>query len=78
MGVEESRMSRFDLGELMGDVLITFEQKINGNRLNVDVSLPDRPVWVKAERDGITQVVYNLLDNAIKFCPQGGSLGLGL
>ena len=78
MGVEESRMSRFDLGELMGDVLITFEQKINGKGLNVDVSLPDRPVWVKAERDGITQVVYNLLDNAIKFCPQGGSLGLRL
>ena len=78
MGVEESRMTRFDLGEVLGDVLINFEQKINGKRLNVSVELPDRPVWVKAERDGITQVVYNLLDNAIKFCPQGGSLGLKL
>ena len=78
IGVEESRMTRFDLGELMSDVIITFEQKINGKGLNVDVELPDRPVWVKAERDGITQVVYNLLDNAIKFCPQGGSLGLKL
>ena len=78
MGVEESRMTRFDLGEVLGDVLINFEQKINGKCLNVSVELPDRPVWVKAERDGITQVVYNLLDNAIKFCPQGGSLGLKL
>ena len=78
MGVEESRMTRFDLGELMSDVIITFEQKINGKGLNVDVELPDRPVWVKAERDGITQIVYNLLDNAIKFCPQGGKLGLFL
>lgn len=78
MGVEESRMTRFALGELMSDVIITFEQKINGKGLNVDVELPDRPVWVKAERDGITQVVYNLLDNAIKFCPQGGKLGLFL
>ena len=78
MGVEESRMTRFDLGELMSDVIITFEQKINGKGLNVDVELPDRPVWVKAERDGITQVVYNLLDNDIKFCPQGGKLGLFL
>ena len=78
MGVEESRMTRFDLGELISDVIITFEQKINGKGLNVDVELPDRPVWVKAERDGITQVVYNLLDNAIKFCPQGGKLGLFL
>ena len=78
LGVEESRLTRFDLGELMSDVIITFEQKINGKGLNVDVELPDRPVWVKAERDGITQVVYNLLDNAIKFCPQGGKLGLFL
>ena len=78
MGVEESRLTRFDLGEVLGDVLINFEQKINGKCLNVSVELPDRPVWVKAERDGITQVVYNLLDNAIKFCPQGGSLGLKL
>ena len=78
MGVEESRMTRFDLGEVLGDVLINFEQKINGKCLNVSVELPDRPVWVKAERDGITQVVYNLLDNAIKFCPQSGSLGLKL
>ena len=44
MGVEESRMTRFDLGELMSDVIITFEQKINGKGLNVDVELPDRPV----------------------------------
>ena len=78
MGVEESRMTRFDLSEVLGDVLINFEQKINGKGLNVNVELPDRPVWVKAERDGITQVGYNLLDNAIKFCPQGGNLGLKL
>ena len=30
----------------------------------------------KADRDAITQVVYNLLDNAVKFCTVGGNLGL--
>ena len=77
-GVEQSRMSRFDLGETMGDVLITFEQKINAKNLQVQVDLPDKPVWVKAERDGITQVLYNLTDNAIKFCPEGGELTMAL
>ena len=26
----------------------------------------------------MTQVIYNLLDNAVKFCPQGGELSLSL
>ena len=60
----------------MGDVLITFEQKINMHGLQVNVDLPEKPVWTKSDRDAITQVIYNLLDNAIKFCPVGGNLGL--
>lgn len=75
-GIDESRKTRFDLGDVMGDVLITFEQKINARGLQVSVDLPEKPVWTKADRDAITQVVYNLLDNAIKFCPVGGNLGL--
>lgn len=75
-GIDESRKTRFDLGDVMSDVLITFEQKINARGLQVSVDLPEKPVWTKADRDAITQVVYNLLDNAIKFCPVGGNLGL--
>lgn len=75
-GIEESRKTRFDLGEAMSDVLITFEQKINARHLQVSVDLPDKPVWTRAERDSITQVLYNLIDNAIKFCSPSGSLSL--
>lgn len=77
-GIDEARKTRFDLGEAMGDVLITFEQKINAKHLQVDVDLPERSVWVRTDRDGITQVIYNLLDNAIKFCPERGALSLVL
>lgn len=75
-GIDESRKTRFDLGEAMSDVLITFEQKINTRHLQVNVELPEKPLWTKADRDAITQVLYNLIDNAIKFCPNGGNLGL--
>ncbi len=77
-GVDEAKKTRFDLGEAMSDVLITFEQKINARGLQVSVELPEKPVWTKADRDAITQVLYNLIDNAIKFCPNGGNLGLVL
>jgi len=74
--IPEEKKSRFDLQELAGQVLITFEQKIEGKNLNVDVDFPGHPTYTRAGPDYITQVIYNLLDNAVKFCPQGGTLGM--
>ena len=33
----------------------------------MDLQLPEDPIRVFADPDGITQVVYNLVDNAVKF-----------
>ena len=38
--------------------------------------MPEHPVYTLANQDYITQVIYNLVDNAVKFCPTGGTLGL--
>ena len=77
-GVPEEKKTRFDIEECAGQVLITFEQKITGKQLNVDVEFPDYPVYTFANPDYITQVIYNLLDNAVKFCPVGGNLGFAI
>ena len=74
--IPEEKKSRFELQELAGQVLITFEQKIDGKKLNVDVDFPGHPTYTHAGPDYITQVIYNLLDNAVKFCPEGGDLGM--
>ena len=75
-GIPEDKKIHFDLEECAGQVLITFEKKINDKKLNVDVNFPEHPVYTMANQDYITQVIYNLLDNAVKFCPEGGTLGL--
>ncbi len=74
--IPEEQKMHFDLEEAAGSVLITFEQKINGKHLDVDVDFPGHPVFTFAGRDYVTQVIYNLIDNAVKFCPEGGTLGL--
>ena len=74
--IAEEQKTRFDVEELAGQILISFEQKINGKELNVQVDMPEHPVFTRADQDAITQVVYNLVDNAVKFCPQGGELGI--
>ncbi len=75
-GIPPEKLGRFDMCECMGQVLITFEQKITSKNLEVDVSFPEHPTYTWASQDAITQVVYNLLDNAVKFCPEGGVLRL--
>ena len=75
-GIPEEKKMHFDLEECAGQVLITFEKKINDKQLNVDVDMPEHPVYTMANRDYITQVIYNLIDNAVKFCPEKGTLGL--
>ena len=77
-GIPEEKKTRFDMEECIGEVLITFEQKILGKRLDVQVDLPEHPVYTRADKDAVTQVVYNLIDNAVKFCTEGGALGLKL
>ena len=77
-GIPEEKKTRFDMEEAIGEVLISFEQKINAKHLDVRVDLPEHPVFTRADRDAVTQVVYNLLDNAVKFCTEGGELGLRL
>ena len=75
-GIPEEKKTHFDLEEIMGQVLITFEKKITDKNLNVDIAMPEHPVYTLASQDMITQVVYNLIDNAVKFCPDAGTLGL--
>ena len=75
-GIPEEKMSRFDVAECAGQMLITFEQKIMFKNIQVEVDIPECPVYTVAQQDYISQVVYNLLDNAVKFCPQGRTLTL--
>lgn len=77
-GIPVEKMGRFDVAECLGQVLITYEKKITDKGLDVAVDFPEYPVYARGVLDSITQVVYNLIDNAVKFCPQGGQLGLRL
>ena len=77
---ETKRLSRLvrsmlDISQLQNQD-IPEEKKITDKRLEVDVDMPEHPVYTIANKDYITQVIYNLLDNAVKFCPEGKTLGL--
>ena len=57
----------FDLTEVMSRVIASLESKITSRKLDVDVQMPDEKLLVWGDPDSVTQVCYNLLDNAAKF-----------
>ena len=66
--------SNFDLTELVLQILLSFESRATKKKLDVDPQLPDDHLMVRADKDAITQVIYNLLDNAVKFADPGSCL----
>lgn len=68
----------FDICESMRRVLISMEKKINDRHLDVEADIPDEPILVLGDNDMITQVIYNLLENAAKFAREGSTLYLGV
>ena len=65
----------FDFTEMTAQILLSFEQKIEKKKLDVQCDLEER-LTVMGDRDHLYRVVYNLTDNAVKFIEDGGTLRL--
>lgn len=68
----------FDISEVIRLALLSLDSKIEGRALDVRANLPEEPIITRGNGDSITQVVFNLIDNAIKFSSVGGSISLEL
>lgn len=62
----------FDVAEMARIILISFEQKIDDKKLDVEFEAENDEMFVYADKDAIHQVIYNLCHNAIKFSKQSG------
>ena len=77
-GDRKFEMKPFDICEMARLILFSFEQKIDGKRLDVEFECDDDRMIAVADRDAIYQILYNICDNAVKFSREGGRLRVSL
>lgn len=68
----------FDLSGTVFSTLITFEQSIEEKNIDIRLLNDAAPMTVVGDQDLIHQVVYNLLENAVKFTNSDGYISIGI
>lgn len=63
-----------DLVEITSQVVEGLEPVAGSAGVKLETDLPDRPLIVRADADELTQVVQNLVANAIRYSPAGGTV----
>ena len=62
----------FDISEMIFRTLLSFEQIIDSKHIEIRGLDTFSANSITADKDMINQVIYNLVDNAVKFTPEGG------
>ncbi|HEY9015196.1 MAG TPA: ATP-binding protein [Gemmatimonadales bacterium] len=73
LAVEEN-----DLRELVADVAETAGMLGEEAGVRTEQSIPDTPVRLAVDRHRIREMLLNMVTNAIKYTPQGGTVAIGL
>ena len=69
-------MTTFDVNEMLRRAVIRRMNDLEKKKIDVSCEFEEDSCMVRADSDRIEQVVINLLDNAIKFTPEGGKISL--
>ena len=77
-GEFDLKYTDFDISSLIIDCMFTFEQTIEKKNITVEGFENIEAVNVHADRDMIYQVIYNLVDNAVKFTNENGVISVSV
>lgn len=73
-GDRRERFERMDLTQIIANVADVFEPTAEDEGVSLNVSLPGTALEVFGDRGLLTQMLSNLVENAIKHCPSGTSV----
>lgn len=66
--------TRLRLQELVDEAVRSLHPQFQAKNLRLSLDLAVQPLWIWADRERVIQVLNNLLSNACKYTPAGGSV----
>jgi len=76
LGEMNLQLEGVSVAHIIGNALPVFEAKIAAKSLTVETYVPDGLPMIHADRDKVVQIIVNILDNAVKFTPDGGKISV--
>jgi signal transduction histidine kinase len=70
------KKERVELGAVLAAAIELSRPLIDNEHHTLSLDLTPQPVWLNGDFTRLSQVVSNLLNNAAKYTPQGGKIGL--
>lgn len=67
-----------DLVGLIQPATETIRPQLEANEQQLELTLPDSPVWIDASAERIQQILVNLLANASRYSPAGETISLSI
>lgn len=76
-GAMELSLKRVEVTKIINSAEGLMRNRCDKAGLLLNIVLPDEPGFVMADEARMKQVLFNLIDNAVKFTPAGGTITLG-
>ncbi|MEI7637385.1 MAG: ATP-binding protein [Syntrophus sp. (in: bacteria)] len=74
MGETKMQFREVAVAEVIGEVLKTVAPQAAAKKIILEENLPEGIQPIRADRDRVFQILLNILDNAVKFTPEGGAI----
>ena len=77
-GVVKLKREKIEIGLLIDEIVANNNTEISKKQLNVKKDIPEDIGLLWADKDKVTEVIVNILSNAIKYTPSGGKIAIKL
>ncbi len=77
-GDMDLKLSRIDLCEICRESILDFYEILSNAEFQVEIRLPEQPVWVQGDPEALQRVLFNLVSNGVSYGSDGKYLGVCL